>query len=337
LLGLAVLAYVIWSHWEPKPGSTDRGLKDVLSQPIQFRPWLIAGLFTTCAVILTFIRWSILTRALNLPLSFHDTMRLGCIGYFFNTMLPGSIGGDLVKAGSPIRSQERRTAAVATILCDRLIGLIGLIALVVVMGSIFWLLGDPMISESGLRWVFRACAILLGLSAIVWVFMGFLTDRRVHRFAGRLSLIPKVGGVLSELWRSVWLYRKKPGIVYLTLAMTMGLHVFNVLAFHFAVRVFTSNSAEWATLREHFILVPIGLVVRALFPAPGGAGGAEFGFGKLYQLAGRPETVGILGSLALLVLAWVLGACAYGVGMAMRPTMAPPETPTEPTPPELRS
>jgi glycosyltransferase 2 family protein len=188
------------------------------------------------------------------------------------------------------------------------------------MGSTFWLMGDPMMSESGLRWVFRACGVLLAVGAMVWVLMGFLTDRRVHRFAGRLSLIPKVGGVFSELWRSVWLYRKKPGIVYLTLAMTIGLHVLNVFAFHFAVRVFTPNSAEWATLGEHFILVPVGLVVRALFPAPGGAGGAEFGFGKLYELAGRPATVGILGSLALLVLAWVLGAVAYVIGMAMRPT-----------------
>lgn len=327
LLGLAVLGYVVWSNWEPKPGAGGEGLKDMFRKPIQFGPWIIAGLFTVTATTITFIRWSILTRALDLPLTLRDTMRLGCIGYYFNTMLPGSIGGDLVKAGALIRSQERRTAAVATIICDRLIGLAGLIALVVIMGSIFWCIDDPMFQKPGLVWVFRSCAIILIIGTIVWILMGYLNSHQAHRFAGRLALIPKVGGVFSELWRSVWMYRSKAGVVYLTLAMTIGLHVFNVLAFHFAVRVFTGDPSQWASLREHFIIVPVGLVVRALFPTPGGAGGAELGFGGLYDLAGHPATTGIKGSFALLVLAWVLGVKAYIIGTSIPTEKKPADAP----------
>jgi uncharacterized membrane protein YbhN (UPF0104 family) len=96
----------------------------------------------------------------------------------------------------------------------------------------------------------------------------------------------------------------------------------NVLAFHTAVRVFAGESAELPTLAEDFVLVPVGLVVKALFPAPGGAGGGEYGYGKLYQLAGRPAALGVLGSLAFLILSAGLGAVAYFVGSAMRTTPA---------------
>jgi hypothetical protein len=197
--------------------------------------------------------------------------------------------------------------------------------LVVVMGSIYWLVDDPIFQKPGLVWVYRSCAIILAAGIIVWIAMGFLNDHQAHRIAGRLGLIPKVGGVLSELWRSVWMYRNKTGIVYLALAMTIGLHVLNVIAFHFAVRVFTNDPDQWATLREHFILVPVGLVVRALFPTPGGAGGAEMGFGGLYKLAGRPETAGIKASFALLILAWVLGVFAYLIGTSLSAEKKPAE------------
>jgi glycosyltransferase 2 family protein len=55
--------------------------------------------------------------------------------------LPGSVVGDVVKAAALARGQSRRTAAVATVIMDRLIALWALAWVVAVLGSVFRLTG----------------------------------------------------------------------------------------------------------------------------------------------------------------------------------------------------
>ena len=46
------------------------------------------------AVCLTFARWYLLVRALDLPFSLKDAFRLGFIGFFLNFFTVGVVGGD---------------------------------------------------------------------------------------------------------------------------------------------------------------------------------------------------------------------------------------------------
>jgi hypothetical protein len=73
------------------------------------------------------------------------------------------------------------------------------------------------------------------------------------------------------------------------------------------------------SLMEHFVLVPLGLVMQAIIPTPGGAGAGEWGFGALYVLFGASEAAGVLGSLVQRVFAWVLGLVGYVVYLWVRP------------------
>jgi uncharacterized membrane protein YbhN (UPF0104 family) len=82
------------------------------------------------------------------------------------------------------------------------------------------------------------------------------------------------------------------------------------------------------TLLQHFLLVPIGLVMQALVPTPGGAGGGEWGFAALYVLFCASEATGVLASLVQRLMSWVLGLVGYGVYLAM----ASPATGTEAAP-----
>jgi uncharacterized membrane protein YbhN (UPF0104 family) len=70
---------------------------------------------------------------------------------------------------------------------------------------------------------------------------------------------------------------------------------------------------------QHFLLVPIALVVQALVPTPGGAGGGEWGFAALYVLFRAAEANGVLGSLVQRILTWVLGLVGGAVYLWMRP------------------
>ena len=64
-------------------------------------------------------------------------------------------------------------------------------------------------------------------------------------------------------------------------------------------------------------------MVEPAYIAFDGKGGGEFAFGKLYVLLNQPESLGVLGSLALRMITWVLGFFGYLAGSHIRPS---PET-----------
>ncbi len=318
-LGLGLLAWVVYRNWDPADGSA--GLKDAFARPVQWLPFAVAGLFAAAAAFLTFVRWWMLVRAQGLDFRFADALRLGLVGYFFNTFMPGSVGGDIVKAVAIAREQNRRAVAVATVLFDRAVGLWGLVWLVALCGGAFWLAGEPHLQQNaGLRAIVGASWGVCGATLGGWLVLGFLSDRRAHRFAGRLGLIPKAGHFLSECWRAVWLYRRRGWAVTLGLALTLGTQVFMVLSFHYSALVFVSatDADRLPSLTENAVVVPVGMAIQAFVPTPGGVGGGEWSFGKLYRLLGRPEAFGVLASLAQRAVTWVLGLAGYLAYLRMR-------------------
>jgi uncharacterized protein (TIRG00374 family) len=305
-LGIALLAFVIWSNWEPA-SNPDAGLKAVLQKPVRWLPLALASLLWTAGLFITFVRWYVLVRALNLPFSFRSALRLGLIGCYFNTFLPGAVGGDILKAAFIAREQNRRTAAVATVLMDRAVGLWGLFWVVAALGAFFWLTGAPeVVGNDRLRALITFCITVVIASLAGWLLLGLLPQRRADRFAGRLAWLPKVGKTLAELWRTVWLYRKQNRAVFEALGLSLVAHSGFVLTFHFAVQTFNS-AAEVASLTQHILIVPVGLTVQALVFTPGGLGFGELGFGELYKLLGRPAAVGVQGSLVQRMIACGVG------------------------------
>ena len=116
-LALSLLAWVVSSNWAPPGG---KGLKFVWQRhavegvPVGWGYLAGAALCVSFALVMTLVRWFVLVRAQGLPFRFPDALRLGLIGFFFNTFLPGSVGGDIIKAAFLAREQNRRTVAVAT-------------------------------------------------------------------------------------------------------------------------------------------------------------------------------------------------------------------------------
>ncbi len=341
-LGLSLLAFLISRNWGPGPKG-EPGLAEVLQRPIQWGPLLLSTVICAAAVLLSFVRWYFLVRATGLPFTLTNAFRLGLVGYFWNTFFPGSIGGDAVKAYYLARDQSRRTVAVATVLIDRAVGLWALFWFVALLGSAFWFLGDPALhAKKELQYIVIGALGLVALTSLMWIVLVLLPERRGERFAGRLSRLPKVGGVAAEFWRAIWMYRQHQGIMAATLLMALVGHVGWVMAFYYCAQVFlpAGDLSQIPTLTEHYVLVPIGMTIQALFPTPGGIGGGEFGFGALYAI-GRDSDVwarnGYVASLAQRAITWVLALLGYAAYALMpRPVTgeAKEELPSEEQPPE---
>jgi hypothetical protein len=97
-------------------------------------------------------------------------------------------------------------------------------------------------------------------------------------------------------------------------------HVGFVLGFYCCARTLWDDlpGKPLPTLAQHFLLVPLGLVISAVPLFPGGAGIGEVGFGWLYKVFGSDSSFGVLGSLVQRVVGWVIGLLGYGACMGMR-------------------
>ncbi|GIW79743.1 MAG: hypothetical protein KatS3mg105_1550 [Gemmatales bacterium] len=319
-IGLGLLAFMIWRNWQPPSGI---GIADALRMPLQIGPLLAAVLILTASVLLTFTRWYILVRAQELPFTLWNGLRLGWMGFFFSTFLPGSVGGDLFKAAFIAREQSRRTVAVATVVIDRIIGLWGLFWLVVLSGAIFWLVDEPALRENAvLQAVVFGSAGICAASVLIWLVSGILTEAQSARFADSLTRwLPKVGGIAAELWRALWLYRCRGKIVVLTLLMSLVGHVGFVLTFFYATRTFLQPDqvSTLPTLAENFLLVPVGMTIQAGFPTPGGLGGGEAAFGWLFAATGSAEATGVLAALVTRMIYWCLAFAGYFAYAGIKP------------------
>lgn len=326
-IGFGLLAYILRQNWDPK--GTSPGISGLLEQTPNLLAFLALALLAVACVSIQFIRWYILVRGLNLPFTIGSAFRLGLVGAFYNAFLPGSVGGDLVKAFIIAKDTPgRRASAVATVIADRLVGLFGLIWFSAVFGGGFWLAGDKLISENEyLRKIVLACAGITIGAVLGWIILGLLPQSRADRFAGRLKRVPKLGNTLAEVWYAVWTYRQRPRVIYISIALTAVVHLGFVLMFHLAVRVFPA--VDPASLAEHFVIAPIGYIAQAFFPAPGGLGGGEFIFGYLYTLLGRPEQTGVVGRLALRVVEWAIGLAGLYVFLRMKAHHELPEEVSE--------
>jgi uncharacterized protein (TIRG00374 family) len=311
-LGFALLGYLIWMHQEK--------LAELLAKPKRLEPFALACVCTLGALLLTFVRWYILVRAVNLPFTLTNAMRLGLVGYFLSTFLPGSIGGDIAKAAFIAREQKRRTIAVSTVLIDRAVGLWGLCWFVMISGAVFWVSGRLAGQSEALVRILGFATGIIAVSMAVWVLLGFLPQWRAERFAGRLGRIPKVGHQASEFWRAIWMYRLRGRSFWLAMVLALIGHIGFVLTFYCAARTLFPPE-QMPSLAAHFMIVPIGMAVSAIPLTPGGLGFGEAAFGGLYALIGYSFDEGFFAALVQRVITWCIGFLGYLVYLQMRPAL----------------
>jgi Na+/phosphate symporter len=106
------------------------GMSRLVNEP---KDWtLLAAGFgcTFAAITLSFVRWRMLVTALGIDFPLSDALRLGSLGFMLNFVTLGTLGGDLFKAVFIARDRPgQRTEAVATVVADRLLGLITMMVL----------------------------------------------------------------------------------------------------------------------------------------------------------------------------------------------------------------
>ncbi len=257
--------------------------RSFLTQPKRWGLLVTAQLVAILAITISFLRWFLLVRAFEIPFTIREALRLGFLGYLLNFVSFGSVGGDLFKAILVARDKpEKRPEAVASVLLDRAIGLLGLVILAWLSLSM-----APPGSLSTVLVGIRNGAFGITIVAIVSLLIALYSGRWFDRFLYWVATLPFLGESLSRMARAVRQLRSRPYVLVYLITLAVCVHTL------LGLTVFLISSGTYLahpSLAEHFMVVPPGMAAGALPLAPGGIGVQETAISQLFeQLPNLPE------------------------------------------------
>lgn len=221
----------------------------------------------------TTYRWRKLLAGLGIAMSFGRAFVLNMVGAFYNTFMPGSTGGDFLKAYYAAKqAPDHKTAAVMSVVVDRVLGLIALIILGGTMAGYQWLSStdhhDP---------VARACRrVALGAVAVLLccvVGLVLLYTPAVRRLLTRNDRFvnSRAYQTLRKVMHVLHAYRSQPWLIIWAVLFSMPVHLTTVVSALLAGQAFgLPISAGY-----YFIVVPVVVLAGAIPVSPQGVGVME--------------------------------------------------------------
>lgn len=235
------------------------------------------------AHLISFFRWRVMVRALDLPFTKFDAIRIGFISSFFSLFAFGVIGGDTLRAFYVTRQmRDRAPEAVCSVIADRVVGLLTMFTFA---SAAFLLLDTASIASAHpgkMATLNYACLIVLactslGVAGVITVVLApqiLKTNWNLKLYA-----LPRFGPIILRLTEVVLVYRSKPGAVLSCVLMSVGVNLCFVVSIYSMAAGLTQS---YPSIASHFLIEPISMVANAA-PLPGGLGGMELALNFLYE------------------------------------------------------
>jgi glycosyltransferase 2 family protein len=238
------------------------------------------------------VRWFIIVRIQGLSQKLPSIISLTMIGNFFNTFMPGSVGGDLIKAWYIAgREPEKRTRAVFSVLVDRVLGLAVIVAYSAITAIFFtqWLQNNHQLKLTALMiWLFTGTCFVL---TILFFWPPSWELKITQNIIGLLHKNRRLG----ELTDSIMKFRNHFSALIGCIALS-ALSVLGIVMFH----VYLGNLLGIPlSTSQYFFIIPLALTVSAVPLLPGGIGTGQVAFYTLFKWMGvsDPELGGTLCTL----------------------------------------
>jgi uncharacterized protein (TIRG00374 family) len=253
--------------------------------------WFIAAVI--CAgipAVLGITRWRWILHVQGLDLKYSRLFSISFIGIFFNAFALGSTGGDVVKAWYVAHETHHKKAeAVATVVVDRLIGLLALFVIALIMMAIFH---KRAFDDPKLFWFSMATlgvVVFTVLGTVVGLWRGFAD--KLPGLRSWLRRMPKYD-TLRRMVEAYRVYASHPVILAKTIAVSFPVHFFSMLSIWCVGRGLGVRSA---TFTDYFLYLPIINSVTAVPITISGFGLREGMYIKMFH------EVGVAGPVALVM------------------------------------
>jgi hypothetical protein len=254
------------------------------------------------AVLIQSYRLAVMVAAQNLRLAFWDAIKLTFAGNFFNLFLPGTTGGDVVKAYYITHYTHRKTEVVTIVFIDRIIGLIGMVLLAAGGIAALWRPGRFN------REVLALAIILAGLAIATVVVFNRRVRRKLH-LSELVTRLPKAHHLLRVGQATVGLWDHK---VRLTASLALTLVLQSLVMVSAAVMAWALHmqpGPSFGGLAYYFAYVSIGFLIACIPSTPQAFGVMEAAYVTCFTQGGlndASQAVALALGVRMIQFVWAL-------------------------------
>jgi uncharacterized membrane protein YbhN (UPF0104 family) len=237
------------------------GIDKVLSLLLNINPlsFIFAVLVYIFAQFISSFRWKLL---LPEGFSVRTLFPLYLIGSFFNTFLPGLVGGDAIKAYYLYKKTGEGAQTLASVFMDRYVGYVTLM----IIGLIAYPFGAKHIKGSWIEWLLPLIVLCFALGS--FIVLGLRLGKRVK--------------FLNDIYSHFHFYRRKKGVVAKTILLSAVIQCSVI----FAVYLLARGLGVELPLYIFFVFIPIIVTVSAMPVSLSGIGLREASFALLFSSVG---------------------------------------------------
>lgn len=260
-------------YWLVSSGKFD---PTALKRVGRFEIWAAGvGIFLVALAVNT-LRWREILSFQKVNLSFSDAYRLSLIGIFFNFVIPGGVGGDVVKVSYLFRRYPQKKLFVGWgTFIDRIFGVSALLVYAGLSGIFFH---QTMGADVGPSVFLLSATILTG--AFVGVMVLLFAPR--NRLKEGLERFPSLAKIFSPLFVVLSQPQK---IIRPILLSFMG--QFLMISIVAVLGFLLGETIPW---NIYFILVPLGILTTIVPITPAGLGIGQAAYFFLFEtVVGRGE------------------------------------------------
>ena len=194
-------------------------------------------------------RWNLLLRAQGSTLSYWRSLKFNFVGQFFSTVLPGLVGGDLVKAFYLVRYQNEPLETTSSIIVDRFVGLLAVCFLMGIAFVANFSFGKNLFAQTGF-----SQPIFLGIVAIFLLLLYFIF------FSNLLEKMERAvkWKALQRIFAAFQPYKKTPELMIQAFLLSLCGVILNVLIFFSVTQALGGSTIPWALF---FLIIPLGFFI----------------------------------------------------------------------------
>lgn len=252
-------------------------------------PWLIPFFLTVTFILIVVnnYRWLLLLQGQRIKTGMRQTLPLTFIGLFFNMAMPGSVGGDVIKAYFIVQEHPgTKLRAATSVLMDRIVGLyaMALIALFAVIVNVEKIKNIP--NLRGLAFFI----LFLVFSFTIFFVIGFSSRVRSHKATHQiLGRIP-LGRLIEKIYDAIHAFRSGKIQFLAGIALSVFVQISSILSFFVLANALHYQNLS---LSSFFFIIPLGLIATAIPISPAGIGVGQAVFLALFTwYQGSESTLG---------------------------------------------
>ncbi len=242
----------------------------------------------------------------SLSVNFKEAASLTFIGLFFNNFLPSSIGGDLVKAYYLANKTHERIGSFASVLVDRLMGLLTMIFMA---SAALLLIQSSLISEDIRQ-------VIYGITAAALIVVLLIINKTIAKsLSGLFAFARPLFVKLREIYYTIHHYKNNKGLII----KSFGISVVSQLLFYLSFGTIAFSIGAKISPIDALLRIPL-ISLMSMLPSLNGLGLREGATVVLFgPLIGKESAfaVSILWILVLL-LSSVIGGLIYALSPQFR-------------------